>query len=122
MTIGDGRCVWGMKIDDVHRNPYGAVHGGILFTLIDYAMGGALTSVLANGQRCTTLEIKINYVASVTEGDVRAEAWVVSKGARIAVMEGKVTAGETLLAMATGTFYMQGPRPYTDPPEVSDGR
>jgi len=32
---------------------------------------------------------------------------VVSKGARIAVMEAKVTAGETLLAVATGTFYIQ---------------
>jgi acyl-CoA thioesterase len=107
LTIGDGRCVWATTIEDVHRNPYGIAHGGVLFTLVDYAMGGALTSVLEGGQRCTTLEIKINYVAPATEGEIRAEAWVVSKGARIAVMEAKVTAGETLLAVATGTFYIQ---------------
>ena len=81
LTIGDGRCVWATTIGDVHRNPYGVVHGGVLFTLTDYAMGGALTSALEGGQRCTTLEIKINYVAPATEGEVRAEAWVVSKGA-----------------------------------------
>jgi acyl-CoA thioesterase len=107
LDVGDGRCVWATKIEDVHRNPYGVVHGGILFTLVDYAMGGALVSVLQDGQRCTTLEIKINYVAPATEGDLRAEAWVVSKGGRIAVMEAKVTARETLLAVATGTFYIQ---------------
>src|SRR5439155_2147354 len=83
LTIGDGRCVWATTIGDVHRNPYGVVHGGVLFTLVDYAMGGALTSALEGGQRCTTLEIKINYVAPATEGEVRAEAWVVSKGARV---------------------------------------
>ena len=78
LTVGDGRCVWAMVIADVHRNPYGVVHGGVLFTLVDYAMGGALTSVLEGSQRCTTLEIKINYVAPATEGEVRADAWVVS--------------------------------------------
>lgn len=108
LDIGAGRCVWSLKIEDVHRNPYGVVHGGILFTLVDYAMGGALTSVLESGQRCTTLEIKINYVAPATEGEVRAEAWVVSRGARIAVMEAKVTTANVLLAVATGTFYIQG--------------
>jgi acyl-CoA thioesterase len=107
LDIGEGRCVWAMKVEDVHRNPYGVVHGGILFTLVDYAMGGALTSVLESGQRCTTLEIKINYLAPATDGEVRAEAWVVSKGGRIAVMEAKVTTGETLLAVATGSFYIQ---------------
>ena len=107
LTIGDGRCVWATTIQDVHRNPYGVLHGGVLFTLVDYAMGGALTSALEGGQRCTTLEIKINYVAPATEGEVRADAWVVSKGARIAVMEATVTAGGTLLAIATGTFYIQ---------------
>jgi len=107
LTIGDGRCVWATTIEDVHRNPYGVVHGGVLFTLVDYAMGGALTSALEGGRRCSTLEIKINYVAPATEGEVRAEAWVVSKGARIAVMEAKVTTGGTLLAVATGTFYIQ---------------
>ncbi len=111
LSIGDGRCAWGMTIADVHMNPYGVVHGGLLFTLVDYAMGGALTSTLQSGQRCTTLEIKINYLAAATEGDVKAEAWVVSKGGRIAVMEAKVTVGETLLAVATGTFYLQTQTP-----------
>jgi acyl-coenzyme A thioesterase PaaI-like protein len=34
-----------------------------VYSLVDYAMGGALTSRLAPGERCATLEIKINYLA-----------------------------------------------------------
>jgi acyl-CoA thioesterase len=69
-------------------------------------MGGALTSALEGGQRCTTLEIKINYLAPATEGTVVAEAWVVSRGGRVAVLQAKATAADTLLAVATGTFYI----------------
>jgi acyl-CoA thioesterase len=111
--MGDGRCAWGMEIKPLHMNPYGVVHGGLLYTLVDYAMGGALTSDLPAGQRCTTLEIKMNYLAPASDGDVRAEAWVVSKGGRVAVLQADVTVGETKLAVATGTFYIQG-APRTD--------
>jgi uncharacterized protein (TIGR00369 family) len=68
LTIGDGRCAWGMEIKPPHMNPYGVVHGGLLYTLVDYATGGALTSTLEGGQRCTTLEIKMSYVAPATAG------------------------------------------------------
>jgi acyl-CoA thioesterase len=105
-SMGDGRCAWTMKIAALHMNPYGVVHGGLLYTLVDYAMGGALTSVLEGGRRCTTLEIKMNYLAPASDGEVRAEAWVVSQGGRIAVLQGDVTVGDTKLAVATGTFYI----------------
>jgi len=105
-SMGDGRCAWSVDVRPVHMNPYGVVHGGVLYTLVDYAMGGALTSALEGGQRCTTLEIKINYLAPATEGTVVAEAWVVSRGGRVAVLQAKATAADTLLAVATGTFYI----------------
>lgn len=107
LSIGDGRCAWAMEIKPIHMNPYGVVHGGLLYTLVDYAMGGAVTSVLDSEQRCTTLEITMNYIAPASEGDVRAEAWVVHRGARVSVLEAKVTVGAALLAIATGTFYIQ---------------
>ena len=109
LTMGDGRCAWDMPVQSLHMNPYGVVHGGLLYTLVDYAMGGALTSALEAGQRCSTLEIKMNYLAPATTGTVRAEAWVVSKGGRVAVLQATVTLGDTQLAIATGTFYVTTP-------------
>jgi acyl-CoA thioesterase len=82
-----------------------------VYALVDYAMGGAVTSGLERGERCATLEIKINYLAPVSRGSFAAEAWVVARTARIAVLEARVQAeGDRLVALATGSFYIQAAR------------
>ena len=74
-------------------------------------MGGAVTSRLLLGERCATLEIKINYLAPVSDGRIAAEAWVVARTARVAVLEARVRAdGDRLVALATGSFYIQTSR------------
>jgi acyl-CoA thioesterase len=110
-AMQDGRARFEMTVGPQHLNPHRVVHGGVLYSLVDYAMGGALTSRLAPGERCATLEIKINYLAAVSEGRVGAEAWVVARTARVAVLEARVQAdGDRLVALATGSFYIQTPR------------
>jgi len=110
-TMEDGRCRFEVTVRREHMNPHGVVHGGVVYTLVDYAMGGAVTSRLQPGERCATLEIKINYLAPVSEGRIAAEAWVVARTARVAVLEARVQAdGDRLVALATGSFYIQTPR------------
>jgi acyl-CoA thioesterase len=110
--MADGRCRFELTAGPAHLNPHGVVHGGVVYSLVDYAMGGALTSRLAPGERCATLEIKINYLAPATDGLLFAEAWVVERTARIGVLEARVHAGaDRLVALATGSFYIQSPRP-----------
>ena len=110
-TMEDGRCRFEVTVRLEHMNPHGVVHGGVVYTLVDYAMGGAVTSRLQLGERCATLEIKINYLAPVSEGRLAAEAWVVARTARVAVLEARVQAdGDRLVALATGSFYIQTPR------------
>ena len=110
-TMEDGRCRFEATVRPEHMNPHGVVHGGVVYTLVDYAMGGAVTSRLQPGERCATLEIKINYLAPVSEGRLAAEAWVVARTARVAVLEARVQAdGDRLVALATGSFYIQTPR------------
>lgn len=108
--MADGRSTFESTVRPEHMNPHGVVHGGIVYTLVDFAMGGALTSVLEPGERCATLEVKINYLAAITAGDVRAEACVVSRSRRVGVMEARVYGdAQNLVALATGSFYIQGP-------------
>lgn len=110
-TMEDGRCRFEVTVRREHMNPHGVVHGGLVYALVDYAMGGAVTSRLQPGERCATLEIKINYLAPVSEGRIAAEAWVVARTARVAVLEARVHAdGDRLVALATGSFYVQSPR------------
>ena len=106
--MADGHASFHLTVRAEHMNPHGVVHGGIVYTLVDYAMGGALTSRLEPGERCTTLEVNINYLAPVTEGGIRAEARVVERTRRIGVLEARVhDDADRLIALATGTFYIQ---------------
>lgn len=99
-----GRCVAEIDAGPHLHHPGGIVHGGVAFGLADSAMAHALLPALEEGQNCSTVEMKISYLSAVTEGTMRAEAWVLKRGRRIAFMESKVTCGEKLVATATATF------------------
>lgn len=102
-----GRCAFECEVGPRHLNPYGVVHGGVVYTLVDYAMGGAMVSRLEPGERCATLEIKINYLAAASRGALRADAVLVERTNRIGVLEARVHGDDgRLLALATGTFYI----------------
>lgn len=106
----DGRCRFDLTVRPDHMNPYGVVHGGVLYTLVDYAMGGALVTRLGPGERCATLEVKIQYLAPVSGGTLSAEASVVERTKRVGVLEARVRADDDrLVALATGTFFIQSP-------------
>src|SRR3546814_15063048 len=82
---GDGRCTMAIDVDrDRHFNPQGVAHGGVAYSLADTAMGGALHSLLPDGQWCATLEIKFNYHVRVGEGRLTCEAELRHRGKRAA--------------------------------------
>ncbi len=106
-AMTDGLARFELEVRPEHLNPHGVVHGGVVYSLADYAMGGALTSRLHPGERCATLEIKINYLAPLSGGRLVAEARVLQRSARVGVLEARVLAGDRLIALATGTFYIK---------------
>lgn len=87
-------------------NPMGTVHGGIIATLLDSALGCAVQSVLPEGAGYTTLGLEVKYLRPVTvdAGRLRATGTVMHAGRRQATAEGRLTddAGR-LLATATTT-------------------
>lgn len=104
--IGEGRAVFGVVPAEHHYNPIGLVHGGLLATLLDSAMGCAVHSTLPRGTSYTTLEIHVNLVRAVRAetGALRAEARIVHRGSRIATADGRVVdARGVLYAHATTT-------------------
>ena len=108
VAMGGGRARFELTVREDHMNPNGVVHGGIVYSLADTAMGAALFGALEPGQSCTTLEIKINYLAPVTAGALAAEATVISRTKRTGFLEARVHGdGDRLVAVATGTFYIQ---------------
>src|SRR5947209_2425204 len=65
VEIGKGRAVFAMQPAEYHYNPMGAVHGGVVATLLDSAMTCAVHSTMPKGRGSTTLEIKVNFVRAV---------------------------------------------------------
>jgi uncharacterized protein (TIGR00369 family) len=101
-----------LQVDPGWHNPHGVVHGGVVYTLIDYSMGGAVTSGLTAGQHCTSIEVKVSYLASVREGTLTVDSSVVKQGRNVAFVESKVTddAGR-LVATGSGSMFIFGAEP-----------
>jgi uncharacterized protein (TIGR00369 family) len=93
------------RVEPHMLNPNGFLHGGVLFSAMDSSMGSILMKSLPEGERCATIEAKINFISALSEGIVRVETRVVHRGGRIAVLESKArdSTGK-LAAIMTGTF------------------
>jgi len=105
---GCSRCV--LPVTDALLNPHQVVHGGVLYAMADTGMGGALYTLLAPDELCTTIEIKITYYEPVTSGDIVCQTKVINKKRKIASLESEVFSGDTLISKASGTYYIFKPR------------
>lgn len=82
-----------------------AVHGGILATLIDSAMGSLINRSLPPDQYAVTTELKLNYLRPGKGERVRAEASFLHRGQTLVVMEGTVYDDRNRrIAHGTGSF------------------
>lgn len=102
-----GRVVFTCLPDESAYNPIGAVHGGLVCTLLDSVAGCALHSTLPQGRGYTSIEIKVSYLKPVraSSGTLTAVGTVVKAGSRVAFTEGVVTdASGAVVATATSTL------------------
>jgi acyl-CoA thioesterase len=107
VRVGDGACVMELDLVDRHQSVAGRAHGGVLFTLLDTAMGRSVISKLPPGRGCATLEARINFFRPVRSGRIRAEARTLTLTRRTAYAEGTLSDGNgRMLARASGTFFL----------------
>ena len=106
-----GRVVATMDVTERHLSPHGMVHGGVLFTLVDTAMGKATMGVLDEGQICASIEVSARYLRAVNSGRLVAEVTVIRPGRRVVHLEGKVWSegDDRLIAVMTGSFAVIDP-------------
>ncbi|MGG1663579.1 PaaI family thioesterase [Brevibacillus sp. NRS-1366] len=87
------------------HNSGGAVHGGILATLIDSAMGSLINRSLPPTEYAVTTELKINYLRPGKGERLRAEATFLHRGQTLVVMESTIYDERSKrVAHGTGTF------------------
>ncbi len=104
--VGDGVAQFRGEFGEHMYNPMGGVHGGVVTTLLDSAMGCAVMSVLDDRSAYTTVDLHVHLTRPITArtGAFLAEGRLVHRGGRVMTAEGKLTdsAGK-LLAHATTT-------------------
>jgi uncharacterized protein (TIGR00369 family) len=105
VAVEAGLATFEMDVDAArHGNPMGTVHGGIICTLADSAMGMAYAAALGDDETFTTLELKINFLRPVWRGRLTATARVIQSGRTVGLAECDVVDDKgRLVARASST-------------------
>lgn len=107
VEVGPGTVTFRCRPDESHYNPIGAVHGGLVCTLLDSALGCATHTTLPAGTGYTSIEIKVNYLRPVSadNGPLICKGRVTKPGRRVTVAEGEVLDSRgRVVASASGSL------------------
>lgn len=107
--VEDGTAEFHVPYDEDITN-HTVVHGGVMATLVDATVAGAIHSdaeAPLEDMEPLTIDMDVNYHAPVTEGDIIARASLVQRGGTIAVGEAEVTNEGDLVASGTATYFQK---------------
>jgi uncharacterized protein (TIGR00369 family) len=102
----EGTAVVDMATTEDMANHSGFVHGGMISTLADSAMGRSLRTLSPGVVRAMSFDLKLNFINAAKVGEIlRATGHVIHAGRRTAVAECRVEGGDgRLVATASATF------------------
>ncbi len=101
VELREGYAKATMPVGDELRNPQGAVHGGVLYTLADVAGGNAAAS---HGEWIATMNADFHYLRPALKlTSLEAEAVELKYGKRACVYDVKVRDQDGVV-LAAGTF------------------
>lgn len=104
-----GHCLVKLDVKQLHLNYGGIVHGGVLATLCDVALAGAVTEALKKGEWCVTAQLNVEYLYPAFPGEqLFAYGKLVKKGNTLAFVEGGVeTKSKKQIAKASGIWVIK---------------
>jgi len=106
VETGEGTAVVEMATTEDMANHSGFVHGGMISTLADSAMGRSVRTLKPGVVRAMSFDLKLNFVNAAKVGEnLRATGHVIHAGRRTVVAECRVEGGDRrLVATASATF------------------
>ena len=104
--IGTGTAEVTVTSKTEHTNPLGLIHGGLIMSLADAAMGNAVRSL---GIRGVTVDCSTAFLASAALGEqIIARGKVLKSGKSLIFAHAEVWSGENLIADSKATFANTG--------------
>lgn len=84
VAAGEGTATVEIDADpERHGNQQGTVHGGLISEIADAAIGTAASTLCAEGESFTTIELKISFFRPVWRSTLRASARPIQRGRTI---------------------------------------
>ncbi len=108
--VGPGELDVELDVRSDLLTPFGNLHGGVIAALCDHVLGTVCYPVIPRGSWAATTEFKLNYLAPVTTGSLRAEARIESLTKRTAVVRIRVTNDGRLACLTQGTVLVMPPK------------
>jgi uncharacterized protein (TIGR00369 family) len=95
----------GLRVQAKHCNARGTVHGGILATLADVALGYTLASATTPPANLVTANLTLDYAGTAKVGDwLQTHVDIQKHGSRLAFANCYITAGEQRIVRASAVF------------------
>ena len=100
----DGRAIVRFEATDEHLNPAGTLHGGVLATLVDTAMGLAVRSATGEDDVPATSQLTVTYLRPGKPGPLTVTAQVRTRGEHLTVCDADVEQDGKDVVHAVATF------------------
>ena len=101
----ENAIIIGLRLAKPHTNSRGLIHGGLIASLADNAMGYSCALVMGWTTSLVTISLAVDYVGSAEIGQwLAVESEVIKTGSTICFAQSLIKADDTVIARANGTF------------------
>jgi uncharacterized protein (TIGR00369 family) len=95
----------GLRLAKPHTNARGLIHGGLIASLADNAMGYSCAQATGWVTSFVTISLAVDYVGSADIGQwLAVECEVIRTGSTICFAQALIKADDVVIARANGTF------------------
>ena len=95
----------GLRLAKPHTNGRGLIHGGLIATLADNAMGYSCAQAMGWTMSLVTISLAVDFIGTAQVGQWCAvETEVIKTGSTICFAQSLVKADDAVIARANGTF------------------
>jgi uncharacterized protein (TIGR00369 family) len=101
----DRSVIIGLRLAKPHTNGRGLIHGGLIASLADNAMGYSCAQATDWTTSFVTISLAVDYVGSAQIGQwLTVESDVIKTGSTICFAQSLIKADDAVIARASGTF------------------
>ena len=101
----DKAVIMGLRLATPHTNARGLIHGGLIASLADNAMGYSCAQAMGWASSLVTISLAVDFVGSAEIGQwLAVESEVIRTGSTICFAQSLIKADDAVIARANGTF------------------